>query len=124
MEELPEWKTRLEKIDVQLEKVGWVVKDKSKVLVEVDTKQSDFKSRNYKVVSDTLKNDLESRYADYLLDFNEHNKQTLSKDISVDFLKKMKQSIEEAIEEREKTNENLGDKSVIPADVLDYEVGE
>jgi len=67
MEDLPEWKTRLEKIDVQLEKAGWIVKDKSKVWIEVDTKQSNFKNRNYKVVSDTLKNDLESKYADYLL---------------------------------------------------------
>ena len=67
MEDLHECKTRLEKIDVQLEKAGWLVKDKSKVWVEVDTKQSDFKSRNYKVISDTLKNDLESKYADYLL---------------------------------------------------------
>ena len=46
MEDLPEWKTRLEKIDVQLEKAGWSIKDKSKVWVEVDTKQSDFKNRN------------------------------------------------------------------------------
>jgi len=25
MEDLPEWKTRLEKIDVQLEKAGWLL---------------------------------------------------------------------------------------------------
>lgn len=67
MEDLPEWKTRLEKIDVQLNKSGWNVKDKSKIRLEVDTKQSNFKNRDYKVVSETLKNDDESKYADYLL---------------------------------------------------------
>jgi len=37
------------------------------VIEEVDTKQSDFRIRDYKTVSETLKNDLESKYADYLL---------------------------------------------------------
>ena len=60
----------------------------------------------------------------WILDFNENNKQTLSRDISVDFLEKLKQSINDAIEEREKTKKKLGVKSVIPPDVLDYEVKE
>jgi len=60
----------------------------------------------------------------WILDFNENNKQILSKDISVDFLKKIKQSIDKAIEERERNKKKLGAKTVIPADVLDYEVEE
>lgn len=62
-----EFLTRKEKIDVQLKETGWNVKDKSQIWLEVDTKQSDFKARNYKVVSETLTNDEESKYADYLL---------------------------------------------------------
>lgn len=62
-----EFKTRIEKIDVLLDEQEWKVKDKSKVLVEIDTKQSDFKKKQYKNVSETLKNDEESKYADYLL---------------------------------------------------------
>jgi type I restriction enzyme R subunit len=46
---------------------GWDVDDRTKVVTEVDTKQSDFKARNYKTVDETLKNDAESAYADYLL---------------------------------------------------------
>lgn len=65
--DLNELLTRKEKIDIQLEDSDWKVNNKSKVWLEVDTKQSDFKKRNYKVVSETLKNDEESKYADYLL---------------------------------------------------------
>ncbi len=65
--DLNEFLTRKVKIDVQLEDGGWKVNNKTKVWLEVDTKQSDFKKRNYKMVSDTLKNDEESKYADYLL---------------------------------------------------------
>ena len=54
-------------IDVLLAEQGWVVSDRSHVLAEIDTKQSDFARKNYKTVSETLKNDLESKYADYLL---------------------------------------------------------
>lgn len=68
--------------------------------------------------------DLQKDNFDWILDFNEHNKQTLSKDISIDFLKKLKQSIEGAIKERERAQKKLGKKSVIPANVLDYEVEE
>ena len=67
MENLPEWLTRLKKIDVMLKEQGWDVKDKSKVWVEVDSKQSEFKVRKYRVVSETLKNDEESKYIDYML---------------------------------------------------------
>jgi len=38
-----------------------------KYMLEVDTKQSDFRAQNYRTVSDTLKNDMESKYVDYLL---------------------------------------------------------
>ena len=65
--DLNEFRTRKEKIDVQLKHNGWNVRDKSKVWIEVDTKQSDFRARNYKVVSETITNDEESKYADYLL---------------------------------------------------------
>jgi type I restriction enzyme R subunit len=54
-------------IDVLLAEQGWVVSDRSHVLTEIDTKQSDFARKDYKTVSETLKNDLESKYADYLL---------------------------------------------------------
>jgi len=67
MIDLNEFLTRKEKIDVQLKEEGWDAKDKSKVWLEIDTKQSDFKGRNYKVVSETITNDEESKYADYLL---------------------------------------------------------
>jgi type I restriction enzyme R subunit len=62
-----EFQTRLEMIDVLLKEQGWIVSDRSRILMEVDTKQSDFVAKNYKTVSDTLKNDMESKYADYLL---------------------------------------------------------
>ena len=62
-----ELRTRLEMIDVLLAEQGWVVSDRSHVLTEIDTKQSDFARKDYKTVSETLKNDLESKYADYLL---------------------------------------------------------
>jgi type I restriction enzyme R subunit len=61
-----EFLTRKEKIDVLLREQGWIVGDRSKIITEVDTKQSDFLSQNYKTVSETLRNDLESKYVDYL----------------------------------------------------------
>lgn len=66
MKDLPKLKARLGKIDVQLEKAGWLVKDENKVRAEVDIKQANFKSRNYKFVSNTLKRDLKRRSIDYL----------------------------------------------------------
>jgi len=65
--DLNEFLTRKEKIDVLLKEQGWVVGDRSKIIVEVDTKQSDFRAQNYKTVAETLKNDLDSKYVDYLL---------------------------------------------------------
>ncbi len=67
MLDLNEFQTRKQKIDVLLKEHGWNVSDRSQVIVEVDTKQSDFKKQLYKQVNETLKNDLESKYVDYLL---------------------------------------------------------
>ena len=39
-----EWKTRLDRINVKLKKAGWDVKDRTKVLEEVDTKKFCFSS--------------------------------------------------------------------------------
>ncbi|MFZ3168335.1 MAG: DEAD/DEAH box helicase family protein [Candidatus Methanoperedens sp.] len=65
--DLNEFLTRKQRIDVMLKEQGWIVGDRGKIIVEVDTKQSDFRAQNYKTVSETLKNDLESKYVDYLL---------------------------------------------------------
>lgn len=54
-------------IDVMLKEQGWLVSDRTKVIAEADTKQSDFRAQNYKTVSETLRNDMESKYVDYLL---------------------------------------------------------
>jgi hypothetical protein len=64
-----EYKTRRDKIDVLLHSAGWDVKDQTLVVIEVDTKQSDFKKRVYKTVKDTLRDpDIDEKaYADYLL---------------------------------------------------------
>lgn len=62
-----EYRTRRDRIDKQLERSGWIVRDRTKVYEEVDTKQSDFNSGKYKTVTETLKNPDESAYADYLL---------------------------------------------------------
>ena len=61
---------------------------------------------------------------DWILDFNENNKQILSKNISIDFLEKLKKSIDKAIKKQEMTIKKQGDKTIVPADVLDYEVEE
>ncbi|HET8685072.1 MAG TPA: DEAD/DEAH box helicase family protein, partial [Methanosarcina sp.] len=67
MLDLNEFQTRKQKIDILLKEQGWDVGDRSKVVLEVDTKQSDFKKQDYKQVNETRKNDAESKYADYLL---------------------------------------------------------
>lgn len=64
---LSEFRTRLEKVNVLLKKSGWDTRDKTKVIQEVDTKQSNFKTRDYRTISETLKNQEDSAYADYLL---------------------------------------------------------
>ncbi|MBN1175606.1 hypothetical protein JXA48_03105 [Candidatus Woesearchaeota archaeon] len=51
-------------------------------------------------------------------------KHILSKNVSVDFLEKMKVTLDKALEERRKEQAKLGDKTIVPTDVLDYEVEE
>src|SRR5665647_2405671 len=67
MDDLSELLTRKKRIDVFLAEQGWDVRDRSRIIPEVDTKQSDFVNKRYRTVSETLKNDHESKYADYLL---------------------------------------------------------
>ena len=62
-----EFETRKKRIDVALKKAGWDPDDKSKVLQEVDTKNSDFNARIYKYKEDTLTQEEEKAYADYVL---------------------------------------------------------
>lgn len=64
---ISEWKTRREKIDLLLKRSGWDPKDNSRVIEEVDTKQSDFNTRNYKTRSQTTRTREAKAYADYLL---------------------------------------------------------
>lgn len=58
-----------EKNDVLLKKAGWDVGTEADVVVEIDTKQSDFEKHDYKTVKETLSdtNIYEKAYADYLL---------------------------------------------------------
>jgi type I restriction enzyme, R subunit len=67
MSEEREFETRKKRIDVALKKAGWDVTDKSKVLEEVDTKNSDFNAQIYKYLKDTLTQKGEKAYADYVL---------------------------------------------------------
>lgn len=69
MTAVSEYRTRKEKVDVLLKKSGWNVNDQTDVVIEVDTKQSDFKKSNYKTVKETLHdpNADQKAYADYLL---------------------------------------------------------
>jgi type I restriction enzyme R subunit len=62
--EINEFFTRKKMIDIMLREQGWVVGDITKVIVEVDTKQSDFRAQNYKTVSETLKNDIDRKIID------------------------------------------------------------
>jgi len=62
-----EARTRKEKIDPILTQAGWDMEDLSQVIVEVDTKQSDFVKRDYKTFEETFVNNEEKAYADYLL---------------------------------------------------------
>ena len=62
-----EFETRKKRIDVALKKAGWDPDDKSKVLQEVDTKNSDFNARIYKYKEETLTQEKEKAYADYVL---------------------------------------------------------
>ncbi len=62
-----EARTRKEKIDPILKQAGWNMDDLSQVIVEIDTKQSDFVKRDYKTFEETFVNNEEKAYADYLL---------------------------------------------------------
>lgn len=46
--DINELKTRKLKIDVILQEQGWAVEDRSKLVLEADTKQSDSHAQNYK----------------------------------------------------------------------------
>ena len=62
-----EARTRKEKIDPLLKEAGWNLTDRSQVIMELDTKQSDFVKRDYKTFEDTFENNEEKAYTDYLL---------------------------------------------------------
>lgn len=62
-----EQQTRTDLIDPLLERAGWSPKGRTKVVQEVDTKQSSFKTRDYKTIDETLRNEADSAYVDYLL---------------------------------------------------------
>ena len=62
-----ESETRKNRINKRLKQAGWDTKDSSIVRQEIDTKNSDFKSRDYKTVKDTLGSKEEKAYADYIL---------------------------------------------------------
>ncbi len=104
-----EYRTRREKIDVLLKKSGWDVNDRTKVIQEVDTKQSDFRAGNYKTVAETLKNSEEKAYADYLLiDAHELPLAVIeAKRTDKDYLSGQKQAEEYADDIKKQTEKNL-----------------
>src|SRR5262249_53724800 len=55
------------KIDALLLEQGWKVGDKTRVLEEVDSKQSDFKTKDYLLRDETWGKPGEHQYLDYLL---------------------------------------------------------
>jgi hypothetical protein len=57
--------TRRDLINPSLEKAGWNLKDRTRVIEEVDIKQSDFKRRDYKTIDESLRSDVDSAYVDY-----------------------------------------------------------
>lgn len=67
--DLNEYQTRHQKIDVLLRKAGWEVENPSHIVIEVDTKQSEFQKRIYKTFAETFYDPDadEKAYADYLL---------------------------------------------------------
>lgn len=68
-----EAETRKNRIDKRLKQAGWDADDASIVKQEVDTKNSDFKTRDYKTREDTLGSKEEKAYADYVLLDNKDN---------------------------------------------------
>lgn len=67
MDFLTEYHTRKKLVNPELEKAGWNLKDRTRVVEEVDTKQSKFQKRDYKTIDETLRNDEDTAYVDYLL---------------------------------------------------------
>ncbi len=67
MTEESEYITRKKRIDVLLREQGWKFEDSLMVVEEVDTKQSNFRTRDYKTRKDTWNSKEESQYVDYLL---------------------------------------------------------
>ncbi len=61
-----ESKTR-KRIDKRLLQAGWDTEDNSLVKQEVDTKNSDFKKKDYKTRKDSISSTKEKAYADYIL---------------------------------------------------------
>ena len=59
-----EQQTRKLRIDVLLNEQGWDVSDRSQVIEEVDTRQSDFVAHTYRTHGETYGTGGESRYAD------------------------------------------------------------
>jgi len=55
------------RIDKRLLQAGWDTEDNSLVKQEVDTKNSDFKKKDYKTRKDTISSTEEKAYADYVL---------------------------------------------------------
>lgn len=62
-----EQETRRRLVDPLLERADWHLNDRGKVVEEVDTKQSNFMTRDYRTIDETLRNDADSAYVDYLL---------------------------------------------------------
>jgi type I restriction enzyme, R subunit len=60
-------KTTRERIDKRLSHAGWDTADASLVKQEIDTKNSDFKKKDYKTRSETINSKGEKAYADYIL---------------------------------------------------------
>ena len=56
-----------ERIDKRLNQAGWNIADTSLVKQEIDTKNSDFKKKDYKTRSETIHSKEEKAYADYIL---------------------------------------------------------
>lgn len=59
--------TRRNKIDRRLNLAGWNPNDSSQVKQEIDTKNSDFKARDYKTFQETFSTNGDKAYADYIL---------------------------------------------------------
>jgi len=101
--------TRKTIIDVLLREQGWEVSDASRVRVEIDTKQSDFKNAIYKEKSETLEKPGEHKYLDYLLldSFGKPLAVIEAKKSSKDWLLGKKQALEYAEDIEKQTGEKI-----------------